>query len=508
MRPARATPANDDRADGGGDLRELPRTEFRDAPKIAGKTGTIIEPAAKDLFVDGEPVTLSMDSVPLPAFINEVYGNILGLSFNIAPELQDKTDLVTLRVTEPTPPGDLYGLANQVMKDYGVAVRETESLIRFEPGGDTESGELPLIVSGRTLPSVPSSHRTIFQFIPLTAVEPKRVTSWLSTAFKGQDLTAVNAAVQNAVVVKGPAEVVAQALKLIELLDRPLMSGRYSLRIEPAFLTPSALSSALEKVLTTEGYSVSARPGTDTIVIIPLDNVGSVLVFSTTRQLLAHVREWSTELDRPNKAGIESNLFHYQVRNTGAEDLAKILEPIVTQVSAEIEKAETTTGDTTTTQRRAQRSTTSNLVVDEARNSLIFMGSTDAWARLLPVIRQMDAPPRQVLLEVTIAEVTLDDTEQFGVEWIMNGRLGDYSVTGGTLGGLGIGGGGLSLSVLNSAGATRVLLNALASRRRVNILSTPRLLVKSGSDASIEVGTEVPIITQQSTADEIVDGST
>lgn len=493
---------------GNGPPPALPRTIFRDAPGISTGSGAMIEPAARDLFTAGEPVTLSMDSVPLAAFINEVYGNILGLSFDIAPALRDNNDLVTLRVTEPTAPGNLYRLANDVLRSYGVAVRETDNLVRFETGGKSASGELPLIISGRTLPTVPASHRPVFQFVPLNAVEPRRVTNWLGTAFKGLDLQVIPANAENAVVLKGPAEVVRQALSMIDLLDRPMMSGRHSLRIEPAFLTPTALASALENVLQSEGYSVSGKAGTDAIVVIPLDTVGSVLVFSPTRQLLAHVRQWSVELDRPKSAGLETNLFHYQVRNTSASSLAGILEPIVSRVSAVVDRKIVSGDDKEESKTDISARTTSNLVVDEPRNSLVFMGSTDAWARLLPVIRDMDVPPRQVLLEVTIAEVTLDNSEQFGIEWIMSGNLGEYGVVGGTLGGLGVGSGGLALSVVNSAGATRVIMNALASRKRVNILSTPRVLVKSGSDASIEVGTDVPIITQQSTADEIVDGNT
>ena len=42
-----------------------------------------------------------------------------------------------------------------------------------------------------------------------------------------------------------------------------------------------------------------------------------------------------------------------------------------------------------------------------------------------------------------------------------------------------------------------MVLKALATDSRVNVLSTPRLMVKSGEEAAIEIGDEVPIVTSQ-----------
>ena len=154
------------------------------------------------------------------------------------------------------------------------------------------------------------------------------------------------------------------------------------------------------------------------------------------------------------------------------------------------------------------------LVVDASRNGLIFRGSADEWARLLPLIKEMDKPARQVMVEVTIAEVTLDKNDQFGVNWQAGkwtvGTLGSSTPTTGTTGtpgtGTSSGGGGLTY-LLDVAGQNRAQLQALAASSRVSILSTPRILVTSGSDASIDVGTQVPIITSQTTASQTTLGT-
>ena len=90
---------------------------------------------------------VNFDSLPLPAFINEVYGNILKQSFEIAPALRKKEDLVTLRVAGPLSSRELDKLARQVLSNYGVVVERQGGLLRFIPGKGISAGEPPLLVS-------------------------------------------------------------------------------------------------------------------------------------------------------------------------------------------------------------------------------------------------------------------------------------------------------------------------------------------------------------------------
>jgi general secretion pathway protein D len=76
--------------------------------------------------------------------------------------------------------------------------------------------------------------------------------------------------------------------------------------------------------------------------------------------------------------------------------------------------------------------------------------------------------------------------------------MGDGTLKGGTLGGLGLKPGGLGLSFKGSD--LRAQFNAFASNSKVNILSRPRLVARSGSEAQIQVGTDVPIVTTQAAA--------
>jgi general secretion pathway protein D len=104
------------------------------------------------------------------------------------------------------------------------------------------------------------------------------------------------------------------------------------------------------------------------------------------------------------------------------------------------------------------------------------------------MIRRLDTPPRQVLLEATIAEVLLTDEFAMGVEFAL--ESGDVSL--GTTGGLGLPEGGGFISVVGNDGAIKAQLSA--SNRLVNVLSNPSLVVRDGASASISVGNDIPTV--------------
>ncbi|WP_256202421.1 type II secretion system protein GspD, partial [Stenotrophomonas pictorum] len=145
------------------------------------------------------------------------------------------------------------------------------------------------------------------------------------------------------------------------------------------------------------------------------------------------------------------------------------------------------------------------MAIDPIRNVIVFQGEAQRWRAIQGVLARLDQPARQVVIEVTVAEVTMTDEFSHGIEWALrnvsvNGMSGPVTALQGLAG---TGGGGLVWQGVSSSGQVKALLNLFAKDSRVSILSTPRILVKSGESASIDVGTEVPIITSQATASDL-----
>ena len=487
---------------------------------------TVAEGIADRLGQDlaGDPIRVSFHDVPLIAFINAVFGDELGMSFVISPGLRGKTDLVTLKLTEPLPPRQLFATARRVLGEYGVDLREVEEgVLTFAPSEDVSSRDVPLLVSGRALPEVPASHRTIFQLVQLKVVRGPDVRGVLLEAFDRQDLQIGEDPDRNALLLKGDPDTLARALAMIEVLDQPLLRGRHGIVIEPVFMSAAELAGALESVLGAEGYEVSiGARGRGAVVLLPLDGVSKVIAFAGDQAILGHMTAWARTLDTRRKDSIEQAVFTYEVRNTQAEAIAETLGRMLEagfgpapQPSAP-EPAAPAGGEgrAPDADGAGDRGGAAPLVraggrvvVDKSRNLLLFRGSGREWAEVRAVIEKLDKSVPSVLIEVLIAEVTLTDEERTGFEFLLKGTLGSRGVAVSTLDRLGLGAGGLSFT-LDSAGETRAALNLFYKDDRVVIRSRPRLLVKSGETASIDVGNEIPVITQRSDDNRPVDGST
>ena len=472
--------------------KPVPKTKFHPVPQIQPLKSTA--KPTDDKFVPrltvSAPIRVNVEGLPLPAFINEVFGNLLGLSFEIDAKLQQKKELVTLRVAKPQKPSQLYRLARQVLTNYGVAMQTQGKLFRFVPTAYGKDA-LPLLITGTTLPEVPPSHRPIIQFIPLKVVNNTKVKNWVKQVFKGQKLQVLEDANRNAIVLIGNSQLVKEAAEAVRVLDQPLMRGRHSLRIEPAFLPVKTLTDKLIKVLHTQGYDADQNPRrANGIILLPIVESNSILVFAVDANVLAYVQQWALELDRIQiqPSAEKQRLFFFPVQNTNASDIVQVLNPLLGDISSEPPKSEPR-GAPPRPKRKPK------LMVDAPHNSIIFVGDTAEWARLLPLLHKMDKPAKQVLIEATLAEITLSDKDEQGIEWVMNnanlgglnGRLGTLSEPSG------VGGNGLTYT-LSSAANVRAVLNLFTSNNRATILSTPRLLVRSGSQASIDIGTEIPTL--------------
>ena len=473
---------------------------------------TVAEGIADRLGQDltGPPVRVSFHDVPLVAFINEVFGQELGMSFVISPGLRGKVDLVTLKLTEPLPPRQLFATARRVLGEYGVDLREVEEgVLTFAPSQDVTSRDVPLLVSGRALPEVPASHRTIFQLVQLEVVRGSQVQGVLQDAFDRQDLEIVEDADRNALLLKGDPDALARALAMVEVLDQPLLRGRHSILIEPVFMPAAELVRSLESVLKAEGYDAgTGAQGSGAVILVALDSANKVIAFAGDEGTIGHVTEWARILDTRRKQSIETAVFTYEVRNTQAEALAETLERMLDAgVGPDRPPASAGAGGGEPEADAAQPASRARIVVDKGRNLLLFRGSGQEWAEVRAVIEELDKSVPSVLIEVLIAEVTLTDEEKTGFEFLLRGDVGSRGLSVGTLGRLGIGASGLSFT-LDSAGETRAVLNLFYKDDRVVIRSRPRLLVKSGETASIDVGNEVPVITRISDSGRQVDGTT
>jgi len=200
----------------------------------------------------------------------------------------------------------------------------------------------------------------------------------------------------------------------------------------------------------------------------------------------------------------------YRSRTLPATDLAAAL----TSFSDSENELLSELDDAVSIRKRADKKVT--VVSDEESNTILLGASQRNYPQYMDLIREIDKPEPQVMISVLIAEVSIDDRFELGVEFaaqdlnfsessfvgpngVINGPGDQIDIVAGTdIGAAGVGFGGLSLTV--SGEDFSFLFRALQSQGQLEILSRPTLLVQNNAEGSITIGDRVPIVTGQTSA--------
>ena len=283
----------------GAQAPSVPReTQISTGPKppalIAGNLRPV--PPKTQASETGGDLTVSIEQMALPAFIQAVYGGILQLNYSMDSAVSARTDLITFRTPKPMTAARLTEIAGQLLNSYGVAVQDFGGVLRIVPSTSVAS-TLPLVRRGRAQPTVPLPLRPVFHYIETEAVRPQVFVPTLKNILG--DKVKLEADNSGGLLVSGQPDDVQVALELIQVFDQPSLRGQNSTRVVPRFWGADEFVRRLGEVLKAEGYNVSSQSGAgDPITLIPLPPINSVLVFSTSQEVMAHVLDWVKELDQ------------------------------------------------------------------------------------------------------------------------------------------------------------------------------------------------------------------
>ncbi len=140
------------------------------------------------------------------------------------------------------------------------------------------------------------------------------------------------------------------------------------------------------------------------------------------------------------------------------------------------------------------------ITADTVSNTLFIYADKQTYTHIEHAIHDLDRAPTQVNIEVTIAEVKLTDDLQYGVQVYLNSGKVAGSFTN-TSNGIPLTTANPGVNLLIGAVANpRVVINALSNVTNVKVLSSPSLVVADRQVATLQVGDQVPVLTQQATS--------
>ncbi len=137
------------------------------------------------------------------------------------------------------------------------------------------------------------------------------------------------------------------------------------------------------------------------------------------------------------------------------------------------------------------------IVTDERNNAFVVATTARQYRRIEEALRRLDVKPLQVVIEATIAEVTLNDELQFGLQWFFRNHSGTSAATFTNVTTAVPTQVFPGFSYMLSEANVNVVLNALSSITNVNVVSSPQLLVLNNDTAQLQVGQQVPVPVQQ-----------
>lgn len=271
--------------------------------------------------------------------------------------------------------------------------------------------------------------------------------------------------------------------------------------------------------------------------LIPLNRLKTVVVASPRPEALPKIGDWIRRLDM-GESSEGRRVYVYDVQNGKAGDLAATIgrmfgistpsiaqgpnsSPTSTNPSVPVPQPGALIGSqggqgwmqqpssvgTLGSQgnTRAPEATLDNVgvrvVPSEENNALLILAKPTEYSVLEAALLQLDVPPRQVMIEVSLAEVSLNNDLKFGIQWKIGDIQGTATNSQTASGILAQSFPGLSY-IYTGSQSIQAVLNTLESVTKVKVISSPKLLVLNNHQATIQVGDQVPILTQQAVSTE------
>ena len=474
----------------------------------------------------GPKIILNFDNADLFAVIHTI-GDLLGINYIVDPDVSGK---VTIKTSGGLYTKDLFPIFLLILEVNGQTAIKVGDLYRIVQLKDSPRMPISLRFAGDQKDVSPGG-RIIIQIIPLKFLSTGEMTSLL-TPFMSEGGTIIADENSNTLLMIDKWANIVRALRLVEAFDVN-MFDRVSYRFYPL----EHLDAEEVGAFLSDFTSYYEKMPNVLVKFIALTRLNTLLVISTTPLVFEKVEEILHRVDVAVEES-EARVHVYFVKNGEAKNLGALLKKVFGKGAdtdgktptgktrpkpggsarlpgnpfSESRKRERETKKTVTSpaaKGQVGKSKQSNqgeladsgalkgkikITADDIRNALIIQAIPQDYQTILSVLRHVDVLPRQVLIEATIAEITLDANTELGMDWSFTSdstKTHDTGLLEATVGQLGL------KWAIGLTEKWKNTLNALATENKVNILSSPHVLASDNKEARIDVSREVPLASSE-----------
>lgn len=418
-------------------------------------------------------IAFNFDNAELKDVLQIVLGEILNVNY-----ILDKRvgGTINLHATGQIYKEELISMLNALLYVYDFAIMKDGDLYRILPKAETRP-ETNIVVYGDKIP--PYDKNIMIQIVPLQYENPKNLNATLRPF-----MTSVGNIVTHSdsryIIIVETASNMEKLLTIIKTLDEPFFAGKAMKFYDFKY----ADGRNVAKDLTALAQSLGAKAGAEgELSFVPFSDSNKMLVVTKMPELLSKIDLWVKNIDvPPSELEEDSKVYVYKVQHQKAETIV----PVLTQIYSEKMAAQPKVVG-------KKQPEAMKVVADSKTNTIVVKALPTDYRAIKLIIEAVDATPQQVFIEALILEVVLDDTLDYGTQWLwdmgslklggLHGVKGEVSRTGGRP------------FMQYTKGNFEILIDIIATNKNTKVLSAPHLLVRDEQPAHIQVGEEVPIKT-------------
>ncbi len=511
---------------------------------------------ATGVDVSGDGYNLNFENAPVADVAKSVLGDTLGLGYVIDPRVQGTISLSSER---PIVKKDMLFVLESALHANNLMMAREGPVYRIAPSTEASGGRVDRAGSAEGVE--PGYGMTV---VPLRYVSGTTALKLLE-GFAARPGAIRTDPSGQLLLVLGAGSERQSALEVVRSFDVDWLEGQSVGMYPVQNSAPEPIVAELEKIMDTGDSGL----GHGLVKFEAVSRLNSILVVASKPDLLRAAARWIARLDEPSAAAASVKV--YKVQYGDAKQIAQMLTQIFVASGAssaanEIAPSSGTKALTPSerlTGGRPQSASDANasgaagagstpggstpggaaaqfgalpvatlnselatldqgggggaqlpnvrITADPVNNSVLIYAKADEYKIIERTLIQLDRPRLQVAIEVTIAEVDLNDQLSYGVQFWLHGGAVSNTLTGvmpsvvnnvansvaqnSTLPGLS---GGLNV-VVGNALSPRVVINALHQLTDVRILSNPSLVVVDNGEATLEVGDQIPVSTGSAT---------
>lgn len=482
-------------------VRLQPKVEIY--PGTGGLIGTTISNHRADAIASSSgDITLNFIATDIRDVAKAILGDYLKLNYEIAQNVQGS---ITVQTSRPLTKQQVLPVLEQALQLNGMALVQTSGMYKVVPLADAKGTSGFIRSREYRMPGYG------IEIVPVHYISAEEMQKILQPIAPSQAVIHVDAA-RNVLLIEGTEQERRIIVDDVSLFDTDWLAGMSYALYTPNYIDSQELTRELNQIL--GGMN---SPITGVVKLIPIDRLNTVLAISPQVKYLEQLKAWVNRLDRPGE-GSDRKMFVYQVQNGRATDLAATLSKLMGGSSGSSGAISTTanaigavatgnipggasggstSGNLPSAITNSSSSRGGSITADEINNALVILASPQEYSAIQAALRKLDAPPLQVYIQAVIAEVTLTNNLQFGVQYMYSpGSQHKLTFSDTTSGTIASAFPGFSYAFTRGSNI-QAILDTLSSITHVDVTSSPELMVLNNQTANLQVGDRVPIATAQ-----------